>query len=68
MGTKIVAVYENGVLRPKNRLNLPAGTEVELVILPSLKGLIKLFEGVNVKEEVESALKDARERKLWEQF
>ena len=68
MGTKIVAVYENGVLRPKNRLNLPAGTEVELVILPSLKGLMKLFEGVNVKEEVESALKDARERKLWEQF
>ncbi|NJE10849.1 antitoxin family protein [Thermococcus sp. MAR1] len=66
MGTKIVAVYENGVLRPKNRLNLPAGTEVELVILPSLKGLMKLFEEVNVKEEVGSALKDARERKLWE--
>ncbi|AEK73442.1 hypothetical protein GQS_07720 [Thermococcus sp. 4557] len=66
MGTKIIAVYENGVLRPKNRLDLPAGTEVELVILPSLKGLMKLFEGVDVRGDVESALKEARERKLWE--
>ncbi len=66
MGTKIVAVYENGVLRPKKRLNLPAGTEVELIILPSLKGLMKLFEGIEVKKDVESALKEARERKLWE--
>ncbi|QDA32181.1 DUF104 domain-containing protein [Thermococcus indicus] len=66
MGTKIVAVYENGVLRPKNRLNLPAGTEVELIIRPSLKGLMKLFEGIEVKKDVESTLKEARERKLWE--
>ncbi|WP_258085085.1 antitoxin family protein [Thermococcus thermotolerans] len=66
MGTKIVAVYENGVLRPKKKLNLPAGTEVELIIRPSLKGLIKLFEGVEVKKDAESALNETRERKLWE--
>ena len=66
MGTKIVAVYENGVLRPKKKLNLPAGTEVELIIQPSLKGLIKLFEGVEVKKDAESALNETRERKLWE--
>jgi len=51
MGTKIIAVYENGVLRPKRKLNLPAGTEVELIIRPSLKGLIRLFEGVEAKED-----------------
>ena len=66
MGTKIIAVYENGVLRPKRKLNLPAGTEVELIIRPSLKGLIRLFEGVEAKEDVESALKENRERELWE--
>ncbi|WP_237702805.1 antitoxin family protein [Thermococcus barophilus] len=64
--TKIVAVYENGVLKPKKKLNLPEGMEVELIIKPSIKELLKAFENVEVKEDVERALKEGRERKIWE--
>ena len=64
--TKIVAVYENGVLKPKKKLNLPEGMEVELIIKPSIKELLKVFENVEVKEDVERALKEGRERKIWE--
>ncbi|ADT84757.1 MULTISPECIES: antitoxin family protein [Thermococcus] len=66
MVTKIVAVYENGVLKPKKKLNLPEGMEVELIIKPSIKELLKAFENVEVKEDVERALKEGRERKIWE--
>ncbi|WP_457753570.1 antitoxin family protein [Thermococcus sp.] len=66
MVTKIVAIYENGVLKPKKKLNLPEGIEVELIIKPSIKELLKVFENVEVKEDVESALKEGRERKIWE--
>ncbi len=64
--TKIVAVYEKGVLKPKKKLNLPEGMEVELIIKPSIKELLKVFENVEVKEDVERALKEGRERKIWE--
>ncbi|NJE85457.1 DUF104 domain-containing protein [Thermococcus sp. CX2] len=30
----VEAVYENGVLKPKKRLNIPEGSEVTLKILP----------------------------------
>jgi len=64
--TKIVAVYEKGVLKPKKKLNLPEGMEGELIIKPSSKELLKVFENVEVKEDVERALKEGRERKIWE--
>ncbi|ACJ17027.1 hypothetical protein, conserved [Thermococcus onnurineus NA1] len=66
MGTKIVAVYENGVLKPKEGLNLPRGTEVEIIIKPSLKGLMNLFKDIETEKGVEETLRESRERRLWE--
>jgi len=66
MVTKVVAVYENGVLKPKKKLDLPRGTEVEIIILPSLKGLMNVFKEVEAKAPIDEALKEGRERRLWE--
>jgi len=34
MEVTVEAVYENGILRPKKKLNLPEGSKVTLKILP----------------------------------
>jgi len=54
--------YENGVLRPLERLDLGEGEEVRILILP--KEFPELVEEVDVeaREDVDKVLRDGRER------
>ena len=54
--------YENGVLRPLERLDLGEGEEVRILILP--KEFPELVEEVDVeaREDVDRVLREGRER------
>jgi len=54
--------YENGVLRPLERLDLGEGEEVRILILP--KEFPELVEevGAEAREDVDRVLRDGRER------
>jgi len=62
MGKVVRARYENGVLRPLERLDLAEGEEVRIVILP--KEFSELVEEVEIeaREDVDKALRGGRER------
>jgi predicted DNA-binding antitoxin AbrB/MazE fold protein len=55
----VEAVYENGVLKLKKKLNLPAGTEVSVRLVPK-RISDKTFGVVKVdKEEVDKLIQDS---------
>ena len=41
MSQNITATFENGVLKPHENLDLPAGTQVELVVTPCAQTLVQ---------------------------
>jgi len=62
MGKVIRARYENGVLRPLEKLDLAEGEEVRILILP--KEFPELVEEVEAEaeENVDGVLRGGRER------
>ena len=61
--TRVIrARYENGVLKPLEKLNLREGEEVRIVVLP--KEFFELIEEIEVeaKEDVDKVLREGRER------
>ncbi|MEX2750305.1 MAG: antitoxin AF2212-like protein [Candidatus Freyarchaeota archaeon] len=61
----IEAVYEEEVFKPVERVDLPEGIRVRTVVKPSIKVLMRDLENVEVKEDSEEALREARERKKY---
>lgn len=64
MAKVIRARYENGVLRPLERLDLGEGKEVRILILP--KEFPELVEEVEIeaREDVDKVLRGGRERRI----
>jgi len=62
MARVVRARYENGVLKPLERLDLGEGEEVRILILP--KEFPELVEEVEVeaREDVDKVLREGRER------
>ena len=62
MAKIIRARYENGVLKPMEKLDLKEGEEVRIVVLP--KEFSKLIEEIEIeaKEDVNKILREGRER------
>ncbi len=62
MARIVRARYENGVLRPLERLDLEEGEEVRIAILP--KEFPELVEEIEVeaREDVDEVLRECRER------
>lgn len=61
----IEAVYEEEVFKPVERVDLPEGIRVRTVVKPSIKVLMRDLENVEVKEDSEEALREARGRKKY---
>jgi len=62
MAKVIRARYENGVLKPMEKLDLKEGEEVRIVVLP--KEFSELIEEIEIeaKEDVDKILREGRER------
>ncbi len=62
MAKVIRARYENGVLKPLEKLDLEEGKEVRVVVLP--KEFYELIEEVEIeaRENVNEVLREGRER------
>ncbi|RLG85908.1 MAG: hypothetical protein DRO39_04430 [Thermoprotei archaeon] len=62
MARVIRARYENGVLKPLEKLDLREGEEVRIVVLP--KEFSELIEEIEIeaKEDVDKILREGRER------
>ena len=62
MAKVIRARYENGVLKPMEKLDLKEGEEVRIVLLP--KEFSELIEEIEIeaKEDVNKVLREGRER------
>jgi len=62
MAKVIRARYENGVLKPMEKLDLKEGEEVRIVVLP--KEFSELIEEIEIeaKEDVNKVLREGRER------
>jgi len=62
MAKVIRARYENGVLKPMEKLDLKEGEEVRIVVLP--KEFSELIEEIEIeaKEDVNKVLRESRER------
>jgi len=61
--TRVIrARYENGVLKPLEKLNLREGEEVRIVVLP--KEFFELIEEIEIeaKEDLDKVLREGRER------
>ena len=58
MATRTKAIYEEGILKPLEKLNLKEGEEVEIVIAGSLardfRGALKLEDAELIEEIAES--------------
>ncbi|MBS7251308.1 MAG: antitoxin family protein [Candidatus Freyarchaeota archaeon] len=59
----IEAVYEEGVFKPVERIDLPEGIRLRIVVKPSINLLMRDLENVEVKEDSEEALEEACGRK-----
>ena len=66
MAMEIKAVYENDVLKPLEKLDLPEKTEVRLTIKKSFSKLLDEIGEIEAREDVDSVLKEMRERKYYE--
>ena len=64
MAKVIRARYENGVLKPMEKLDLKEGEEVRIVVLP--KEFSELIEEIEIeaKEDVNKVLREGRERRV----
>ena len=62
MAKIIRARYENGVLKPLEKLDLREGEEVRIIVLP--KDFSELIEEIEVeaREDVNKVLREGRER------
>ena len=65
MAMEIKAVYENDVLKPLEKLDLPEKTEVRITIKKSLSKLLDEIGEIEAREDVDSVLKEMRERKYY---
>ena len=62
MGKVIEAVYENGVFKPLEKVNLKDGEKVKIRVERSLMEIIKSYQGIFKlrKEDIEEFLRERR--------
>jgi len=58
----IGAIYEDGVLKPLKKLDLPERTEVRVIIRGSFSKLIKELGEIEAKEDIDKVLGGIRNR------
>jgi len=60
--TVVEAIYEGGVFKPVRpvKLSIPEGTRVRLIIRPSVKEFLRLFEGIEAREDIDKVFTELR--------
>jgi len=61
----IRAIYEEGVLKPLKKLDLPERTEVRVIIMGSFSKLIEELGEIEAKEDIDEVLGRMRNRNYY---
>jgi len=61
----IRAIYEDGVLKPLKKLDLPERTEVRVIIMGSFSKLIEELGEIEAKEDIDEVLERMRNRNYY---
>ena len=61
----IRAIYEDGVLKPLKKLDLPERTEVRVIIMGSFSKLIEELGEIEAKEDIDEVLGRMRNRNYY---
>lgn len=63
---KIKAIYENNVLKPLCKLNLPDKARVNITIRESFGDLLEELGEPEAREDIDSVLKEMRARRYYD--
>ncbi len=66
MGTKVMAIYNEGVLKPMEKLDLPEKAQVKLTISRNFSRLLDEVGEIEAKEDIDKILEDMRARDYYE--
>ena len=66
MGTKVMAIYNEGVLKPMEKLDLPEKAKVKLTISRNFSRLLDEVGEIEAKEDIDKILEDMRARDYYE--
>ncbi len=65
MRTKVIAIYNEGVLKPIEKLNLPEKAKVRITISGNFSKLLDEVGEIEAKEDVDKALENMRARNYY---
>ncbi|MCW3134399.1 MAG: antitoxin family protein [Methanophagales archaeon] len=66
MGIRVKAMYEEGVLKPIEKLDLPEKAKVRITISGSFSKLLDEVGEIEAKEDVDKVLENMRARDYYE--
>ena len=65
MGTKVIAIYNEGVLKPIEKLNLPEKAKVRITISGNFSKLLDEVGEIEAKEDIDQVLENMRARNYY---
>jgi len=65
MGTKVIAIYRDGVLKPIEKLNLPEKAKVRITISGNFSKLLDEVGEIEAKEDIDQVLENMRARNYY---
>ena len=66
MGTKVMAIYNEGVLKPMEKLDLPEKAKVKITISRNFSKLLDEVGEIEAKGDIDKILEDMRARDYYE--
>jgi predicted DNA-binding antitoxin AbrB/MazE fold protein len=65
MGTKVIAIYNEGVLKPMEKLNLPEKAKVRITISGNFSKLLDEIGEIEAKEDIDQVLEKMKVRNYY---
>ncbi|NAT11190.1 hypothetical protein C4E22_06580 [ANME-1 cluster archaeon AG-394-G06] len=65
MGTKVIAIYNEGVLKPIEKLNLPEKAKVMITISGNFSKLLDEVGEIEANEDIDQVLENMRARNYY---
>lgn len=62
MGTRVIAIYNEGVLKPMEKLDLPEKAKVRITISKNFSKLLDEVGEIEAKEDINRTLENMRTR------
>ena len=66
MGTKVIAIYNEGVLKPMEKLDLPEKAKVKITISGNFSKLLDEVGEIEAKEDIDKVLENMKTRSYYE--